>query len=120
MTCHNDWFVNYVEENSPSKVVLGDDNTQVIKGHGDVQIQLSNGDQGTLKDVLWIPKLARNLLSVGCITDQHMSVEFFNDYFVIKDLKKQGEQVASGVRSEDGLYKLMGMSAQQALLMLML
>lgn len=77
MTCFNDWFVNYVDEGSHSKVILGDDSTQTIKGHGDVQIQLSSGDQGTLKDVLFIPKLARNLLSVGCITDQKMSVEFF-------------------------------------------
>ena len=63
----------------------------------------------SLKDVLWIPNLARNLLSVGCITDQHMSVEFLKDHFIIKDLKKHGEEVARGIRSNDKLYKLITM-----------
>ena len=111
MTGTGDWFSTYVDEGNQSKVVLGDDSTQSIQGYGDIPIKLKNGDTCMLKD-----DLARNLLSVGCITDQHMSVEFFKDHFIIKDLKKHGEEVAHVICSNDKLYKLITMGGQQVLM----
>ena len=63
-----------------SKIKLGDLSSLKVSGKGDVQLSLHmrGGGQDTkrLKDVLCVPDLSKNLLSVSKATDHGMSFLF--------------------------------------------
>ena len=61
------------------KVYLGDDESCNIVSKGDVIVNLSNGSILKLKDVRHVPKLKRNLISVGQLADAGMKTIFDSD-----------------------------------------
>ena len=78
------------------KIYLGDDSGHEIKGYGDIPVKLPSEDIRHLKNVLYVPGIKKNLVSVSMIIDQDMQVQFFKTNCVIKD--SQMETVATGVR----------------------
>ena len=52
------------EKNSPQKVSLGDDYQYPIKGIGEVSYKLDFGTPMKMKEVLYVPGLKKNLLSI--------------------------------------------------------
>ena len=52
------------EENSPRKVSLGDDYQSPIKGIGETNYKLDYGFPMKMKEVLYVPGLKKNLLSI--------------------------------------------------------
>eukprot|EP00253_Pinus_taeda_P027307 PITA_27307 len=73
-----------------------------IKGCG-IPVKLPSGDIKHLKNVLYVPGIKKNLISVSMITDQDMQVQFFKNGCVIQDSLL--ETVATGVRVGN-LYRL--------------
>ncbi|RWR98966.1 RxLR effector candidate protein-like protein, partial [Dinothrombium tinctorium] len=72
MSCIKDWFEDY-KDITPMTITLADDNTVSAVGVGNIKLlfETPNGyKRGTLKDVLFVPELGSNLLSVGRITSQ--------------------------------------------------
>ena len=49
---------------SPHKVKLGDDYQYLIKGSGEYSYKLDSGNSLTMKEVLFVPGLKKNLLSM--------------------------------------------------------
>jgi len=86
-----------------SKIYLSDDSGYEIKGYGVILVNLPNGKISHLQNVLYVPGIKKNLISVSMITGQDMQVEFFKTHCVIKDCRK--EIVATGVRV-GSLYRL--------------
>ena len=103
MTGKKNCFEFLEESACGSKIYLGDDSGYEIKGYGDIPVKLPSGDIKHLKNVLYVPGIKKNLISVSMITDQDMQVQFFKNGCVIKD--SQMETVATGVRAGN-LYRL--------------
>jgi len=77
-TPHREWFSEYEKYNG-GDVFLGDDRKARIIGHGKVKMKLQGGRVRTLLDVLHIPALARNLISVRKLDDAGVKTMFGKD-----------------------------------------
>eukprot|EP00253_Pinus_taeda_P024209 PITA_24209 len=110
MTGKKEYFEFLEESACGSKIYLGDDSGYEIKGCGNIPVKLPSGDIKHLKNVLYVPGIKKNLISVSMITDQDMQVQFFKNGCVIQDSKL--ETVATGVRVGN-LYRLDARSIPQ-------
>ena len=81
----------------------------VTCGEGDLEIYFQPTDQDvTLKNCLYVPSIARNLLSVPALVDKGAMVQFSKrGCFVSLNNKK----ILTGSRLENGFFKLDGCSA---------
>ncbi len=103
MTCNRSWLVNY-RDTVPVKVYLGDDSTVNALEIGDIKViieTLSGLIPGTFKDVLYVPGLAKNLLSVS--RSAVNGVRVFFDVCECQLIDKSGEIVGVAVR-DGNLY----------------
>ena len=66
MTSHEDWFRELRKPDQPGYVETGDDTTHSIQHIANVPFG-NNGDQTYLKNVLHVPTITKNLISVGQI-----------------------------------------------------
>jgi hypothetical protein len=64
MTGQRDNLSCLTEKNFPKKVTLGDDYQYPIKGVGESNYKLDSGTPMKMKDVLYVPSLTKNLLSI--------------------------------------------------------
>ena len=64
MTGFKESCVILSEHESPHKVKLGDDYQYPIKGSGSSSYKLDSGKSLTMKEVLFVPGLKNNLLSI--------------------------------------------------------
>ena len=67
MTEFKESFVKLSEHESPHKVKLGDDYEYPIKGSGESSYKLDSGKSMTMKEVLFVPGLKKNLLSISAL-----------------------------------------------------
>ena len=67
MTGLKESFVRLSEHESPHKVKLGDDYQYPIKGSGESSYMLDSGKSLTMKEVLFVPGLKKNLLSISAL-----------------------------------------------------
>eukprot|EP00253_Pinus_taeda_P029840 PITA_29840 len=89
------WFENFEETTCGANIYPGDDRGYEIKGYGDILMMLPNGNIRYIKNVMYVPRIKKNLIFVSMMADQDLQVEFFISCYVIKENKK--EPVASGV-----------------------
>ena len=59
-----------VEKDSHLRVVLGDDANYTVKGSGATSLQLESNDTLHLSDVLYVPGMKRNLVSISALEDK--------------------------------------------------
>ena len=109
-TCHlcNDRsiFTVFNSLENPQEIVLGDGHTLDAVGVGDVVLNLvvdSKIKKRRLRDVLYVPKLAYNLLSVSKATETRKKVKFSSDGLQFLDCDEK--VVAVGVK-RGSLYYL--------------
>ena len=60
-------FVRLSEHESPHKVKLGDDYQYPIIGSGESSFKLDSDKSLTMKEVLFVPGLKKNLLSISAL-----------------------------------------------------
>ena len=70
MTGFKESFEKLSEHNSPHKVKLGDDYQYPIKGSGESSYKLDSGKSMKMKDVLFVPGLKKNLLSISALNEK--------------------------------------------------
>jgi hypothetical protein len=68
-------------------------------------VTLLNGTVRHIRNVVYVPGIKKNLISVSTITDQNLKVEFFKNYCIVKDLLNHFQTTTTRVRA-GGLYKL--------------
>lgn len=73
MTYNRGWLTN-LDESKKRKVRVADNNTLKVEGIGSVKIKSKNGLHATLENVLLVPKLKCNLLSVGQLNENGYTV----------------------------------------------
>ena len=106
MTGFKESFVRLSKHESYHKVKLGDDYQYPIKGSGESSYKLESRKYLTMKEVLLVPGLKKNLLSISALYAKGMQVAFIDGQVImwpkgntINDAVVIGEQ-------EGGLYKL--------------
>ena len=65
MTGYKNYLSTLIKRESSQKVKLGDDYQYPIKGVGEASYKLESGKLLKMKDVLYVPRLKKNLLSIS-------------------------------------------------------
>lgn len=108
-----DSLVEQVEYKGSNKLMVGNGQHLSITHIGNISI-FTDICKVKLLDVLVVPKIAKNLLSVSKLTkDNNIFVEFNAAYCVLKN--QQGNQLLKGINA-GGLYKMLLPSHSSALL----
>ena len=67
-----------VEKDTNPEIILGDNSTYLVKGTGTVTLHLSQGQVLCLQDVLYVPNLKKNLVSISAMEDKGFNVAFID------------------------------------------
>ena len=95
----------YRKKKFTTAVELGDDTTYKIEGVGSISLQLDSGMVLHIDNVLYVPDLKENLLSVDSLEDKGYKVLFIDKKIL---LWAKDEDLSSAVQigvPEGGLYK---------------
>ena len=65
MTNHGEWFKDMQTLDNPGYVETGDDTAHPIVHTGNIPLSLEDGQVKYLADVLHVPNITKNLVSVG-------------------------------------------------------
>ena len=106
MTGFKESFVRLSEHESPHKVKLGDDYQYTIKGSGESSYKLDSGKSLTMKEVLFVLGLKKNLLSISTLDAKGMRVAFIDGQVIIWPKGKTIDDTIVIGEQEGGLYKL--------------
>lgn len=85
---------------------IGDDSRIEVEGYGDIEVlALVNGEwePRTIKNVLYVPKLRRNLFSVRAATSSNLKVIFCKDEIKIYS----NRLVATGIKQSNQYYRML-------------
>ena len=96
MTSHGEWFKELQTLQNPGYVETGDDTAHPIAHTGNVPLSLQDGNVKYLADVLHVPNITKNLVSVGQMVEQGLQVRFNSDGLYVEEYKKDGKLVAQG------------------------
>ncbi|GAU21786.1 hypothetical protein TSUD_329110 [Trifolium subterraneum] len=69
MTCHRDWLLDF-DEKFKSTVKFADNITESVEGKGKVMVIKKNGNHTFVTDVLYVPTMKHNLLSLGQLLEK--------------------------------------------------
>ena len=83
MTGFKESFEKLFKHNSPHKVKLGDYYQYPIKGSGESSYKLEYGKSMKMKDVLFLPGLKKNLLSISALDAKGMRVSFIDGQVIM-------------------------------------
>ena len=108
MTGLKESFVNLSEHESTHKVKLGDDYQYPIKGSGEASYKLESGKYMKMKDVLFVPGLKKNLLSISALDPKFMRIAFIDGQVLMWSKGKTINDAIVIGEQEGGLYKLKG------------
>jgi predicted aspartyl protease len=105
-------FSSMKEKETPHKVELGDNNSYAVKGIGQATIKMESCNSIHLSNVLYVPGLKKNLVSISCLEEKGDRVAFVDGKVLVwsKDSKIENTRVI-GTR-EGRLYKLLGQNTQ--------
>ena len=76
MTVFKSSLTKFTEKSSSLHVELGDDSRHAVKGVGEASYQLDSGNSISIKDVLFVQGLKKNLLSIYALEDKGFKVAF--------------------------------------------
>ncbi|KAH9299486.1 hypothetical protein KI387_031168 [Taxus chinensis] len=108
MTERKDWF--YTLRDSPNKnhVSLGDDSSYSIKGIGNISLPLRKHDC-KITDVLYVPELTKNFLSVSQLLDHNLKLDFDSNngekVCLIRD-KSRGSKIVARASNVGRMFQL--------------
>eukprot|EP00253_Pinus_taeda_P032181 PITA_32181 len=69
-TGYKEALYNLIEKETNLEIVLGDNSKYLVKGVGNVTLQLNQGNTIHLQDVLYVPNLKKNLVSISTMEDK--------------------------------------------------
>ena len=94
MTSHQQWFHDLRMPDQPGYIETGDGTRHLVRHIGNVPFG-KDGEQNCIKNVLHVPTITKNLVSVGQIVEQDMEIRLKNGgCFIAKD----GQLIARGWR----------------------
>jgi len=87
MTYHGEWFRDVRNLENPGYVETGDDTSHPIAHIGNVPLAMQDGKIKYLSDVLHVPNITKNLVSIGQMIEQGLQVWFNPDGCYVEDFK---------------------------------
>ena len=100
------------EHESPHKVKLGDDYQHPIKGSGESSYKLDSRKYMKMKNVLFVPGLKKNLLSISTLDAKGMRVAFVYGQVLMWPKGMTFDNAIVIEEQERDLYKLKGQPEQ--------
>jgi hypothetical protein len=98
---------NLNEKKTSYKVELGDKRTYPIEGFGQASVKLELGNHVHLSNVLYVPGLEKNLVSISCLEDKGNRIAFM-DGKLLSWHKNSSIEDAKVIGSREGnLYRLL-------------
>ncbi len=94
MTNHEEWFKDTRDLKTPRFVKTSDDIAHPITQIGKVALSMQDGQTKYLKDVLHVPTITKNLISVDQMMEQGLHVTFNPNGCFVKDMKNQCKLIA--------------------------
>ena len=98
MTHHKNWFNELHVPKQPGYVETGDDTIHPIEHVGNVPLALHDSKSKYMADVLHVPTITKNLVSVGQMVEQGLQVKFNSDGCFVEDPNNKYKMVAKGKR----------------------
>jgi hypothetical protein len=98
MTYHGEWFKDVKDLEKPGYVETGDVTTHPIAHIGNVPLAMQDGKIKYLSDVLHVPNITKNLVSVGQMIEQGLQVRFNLNGCYVEDFKDKCRLVTKGKR----------------------
>ena len=80
MTSAREMFSELSKQGIDVEVVLGDDTIVRVVGHGTITFQRESMSPMILRDVLFVPGLKKNLISISMIEDRDLGVSFMDGH----------------------------------------
>jgi len=114
MTGNKEVILNLIQKDSPHKAKLKDDYQwqYPIKGGGEAVYNLESGKRIKMKEVLYVPGLKKNLLSISALKEKGFIVAFVDGQVLMWPKGKHFDDVIVIGIQEGGLYRLKGKSEQ--------
>lgn len=108
MTFNRKWFSSFKQIDEKYPITIGDGKVLYAKGRGDILIKAAISDdkwiEASLRDVLYVPELDKNLFSIGTAADKGFTIIYTADRCLIQN---DGMTMAIGKRlSTNKLYKM--------------
>ena len=100
------------EHESPHKVKLGDDYQYPIKGSGEAPYKIDSGKYLKMKDVLYVPGLRKNILSISALDSKGIRVAFVDGQVLMWPKGKTIDDATIIGEQEGCMYKLKGKPKQ--------
>ena len=70
LTCYKEALSDLIKKDINLEIILGDNATYPVKGTGTVTLHLSQGQVLRLQDVLYVPDLKKNLVSISAMEEK--------------------------------------------------
>ncbi|GAU26641.1 hypothetical protein TSUD_102510 [Trifolium subterraneum] len=103
MTGRRDWFVS-INKSMKSKVKFGNDSTLAAEGVGDVLIMRKDSKQSLISNVLYIPGMKSNLLSIGQLIEKNYKVVIEDRLMKLTDAN--GRLILKAPMSQNRTFKI--------------
>lgn len=107
-TGYKEVLSNLIEREIDLKIMLGDQSTYPIKGLGFVYFHLDQGKTISLQEVLYVPGLKNNLVSISALEDKGMKVSFINGKVLTWPMRSSMRDAFTLGSRFEGLYKVNG------------
>ncbi|WVZ24094.1 hypothetical protein V8G54_002638 [Vigna mungo] len=104
MTCNREWLVNF-DDTKKSKVKFADDSTLKVEGMGDVVINRRSGSKAIISNVLFVPEMKYNLLSLGQLVEKDFKV-VMGDQKQVKLYDNNGRMILSSKLSKNRTFQV--------------
>ncbi|GAU50842.1 hypothetical protein TSUD_232190 [Trifolium subterraneum] len=88
MTGHIDWLLE-LDENFKSTVKFAYNRTISVEGKGKVMVTRKNGNHTFVTDVLYVPTMKHNLLSLGQLIEKGFALSTKDKFLEVHDLNKK-------------------------------
>jgi hypothetical protein len=108
MTGQRDILSCISENKFSQKVTLGDDYQYPIKGVGESNYKLNSGNSIKMKDILYVPGLTENLLSISALEKKGFRIAFIDGEVLMWAKEETMKEAIIIGKEEGGLYKLKG------------
>ena len=114
MTGNWEVLSNLSNEDIPAQIILGNDIKFSAKGTSSASFILDTGDSVYMENILYVPGLKKNLISVSALEDKGYTVGFSKGQVLVwEEDSTMDSAVAIGFR-EGGLYVFSGKSMQDS------
>jgi len=77
-TGYKEALSNLIEKKTNLEIILGDNATYPVKGIGTVTLHLNRGQTLHLQELLYVPDLKKNLVSISMMEDKGFKVAFID------------------------------------------